>query len=125
MVYTNEPAGPAEEHHPFGIFVAAGPGIKQDERIYGASLIDTTPTILQLFGLPLGRDMDGKPLLGAFENPAEPQYIDSWESVPGNAGTHPPDVQVEQRRCRRGPATAAGAHRAEHTDPRQGRSNRR
>ena len=54
-----EPAGPAEEHRLFGIFVAAGPGIKQDERLYGASLIDTTPTILQLFGLPIGRDMDG------------------------------------------------------------------
>ena len=36
--------------------------------------IDTTPTILQLFVLPIGRDMDGKPLLAAFEtlNPQQP-----------------------------------------------------
>ena len=87
----NEPAGPAEEHRPFGVFVAAGPGIKHDERVYGASLLDITPTILQLFGLPLGRDMDGKPLVTAFEEPTEPEYIDSWDRVPGDAGTHPPD----------------------------------
>lgn len=95
MELPNEPAGPAEEHRPFGIFIAAGPGIKQDERIYGASLLDITPTILQLFGLSIGRDMDGKPLLGLFDQPTPPQYIDSWEQVPGNAGTHPPDIQVD------------------------------
>jgi len=72
----NEPAGPAEEHRPFGVLVASGPGIRQDERIHGASLLDVTPTILQLFGPGLGKDMDGKPLLGAFEHPAEPRYIE-------------------------------------------------
>ena len=30
----------------------AGPGIKQDERIYGASLIDIAPTVLTIFDLP-------------------------------------------------------------------------
>ncbi len=45
-----EPAGPAIWHRQFGVFVMAGPGIKCDERIYGASLIDITPTILTLFG---------------------------------------------------------------------------
>ena len=41
----------------------AGPGIKRDERIYGASLIDIAPTVLALFDLPIGEDMDGRPLL--------------------------------------------------------------
>ena len=38
-----EPAGPAAEHRQFGIFAASGPGIRQDERIYGASLIECLP----------------------------------------------------------------------------------
>jgi len=51
----NEPAGPAAEHRDFGIFVASGPGIKKDELVFGTSLLDIAPTVLSLFGLPLGR----------------------------------------------------------------------
>ncbi len=84
----NEPAGPAEEHRPFGIFAALGPGIKKDELVFGASLLDITPTILTLMGLPVGRDMDGKPLLSAME-PVTPVYIDSWDKISGEDGSHP------------------------------------
>ncbi|MEM1122604.1 MAG: alkaline phosphatase family protein, partial [Bacteroidota bacterium] len=58
-----EPAGPAAEHSPYGIVVMNGPGIKKDERIYGSSLLDITPTLLHMFGLPVGADMDGKVLV--------------------------------------------------------------
>lgn len=73
------PSGPAIEHAPYGIIVAAGPGIKKGERIHGASILDITPTLLTLYDLPLGRDMDGKPLMGIYENPPEVKYIDSWQ----------------------------------------------
>jgi predicted AlkP superfamily phosphohydrolase/phosphomutase/tetratricopeptide (TPR) repeat protein len=73
------PSGPAIEHAPYGIFVAAGPGIKKGESIHGASILDITPTLLTLFDLPVGRDMDGKPLMGIYENPPEVKYIDSWQ----------------------------------------------
>jgi len=89
----NEPAGPAEEHRPFGMFAALGPGIRKDELVFGASLLDITPTILSLFGLPIGRDMDGKPLLGAME-PVQPEYIDSWDNIPGNDGSHPAEMNI-------------------------------
>ena len=36
----NEPAGPADEHRHHGILVVNGPGIKKDELVYGASLLD-------------------------------------------------------------------------------------
>src|SRR5690606_10866726 len=36
----NEPAGPAAEHSQYGIFCLRGPGIKQGERIHGATLLD-------------------------------------------------------------------------------------
>jgi len=75
------PSGPAIEHAPFGIFVAMGPGIKKGEHIYGASILDITPTLLSLFDMPVGRDMHGKPLTDIYETPKEVEYIDSWEKV--------------------------------------------
>ncbi len=90
-----EPAGPAAWHRQYGIFVMAGPGIKKDERIYGASLIDIAPTVLTLFGLPVGEDMDGRPLLEAFETPPNVEKIPSWEAKPGEAGMHPADKQID------------------------------
>ena len=94
-VLPNEPAGPADEHRGFGMFVIKGPGIRRDELIHGASLLDVTPTVLTLFGLPVGRDMDGRPLTAAFETPPEVEFIESWEEVPGESGQHPPDTQVD------------------------------
>src|SRR6266536_3020020 len=90
-----EPAGPAAWHRQYGIFVMAGPGIKQDERIYGASLIDVAPTILTLFNLPIGEDMDGRPLLEAFDELPKVKTIRSWEQVPGGSGMHSGDQQLD------------------------------
>jgi predicted AlkP superfamily phosphohydrolase/phosphomutase/tetratricopeptide (TPR) repeat protein len=91
----NEPIAPALEHSPYGIICMAGPNIQEDERIFGATLLDITPTILTLFGLPIGKDMDGKPLIQAFKESITPDYIDSWENVEGNCGMHPPDLQED------------------------------
>lgn len=90
-----EPAGPAYEHSPFGIICLKGPGILADERVYGATLLDVVPTLLTLFGLPVGRDMDGKPLLQVFDHPVTAEYIDSWETVDGAHGMHPADQQED------------------------------
>jgi predicted AlkP superfamily phosphohydrolase/phosphomutase/tetratricopeptide (TPR) repeat protein len=90
-----EPAGPAVQHRPFGVFCMKGANIKQDERIYGATLLDVTPTILTLFGLPIGEDMDGRVLVQAFEEPPEIERIPSWESEPGECGMHPADLRMD------------------------------
>jgi predicted AlkP superfamily phosphohydrolase/phosphomutase/predicted Zn-dependent protease len=82
----NEPAGPAAHHRNVGIFCAKGPGIRKDEIIYGASLLDITPTILTLLGLPIGKDMDGKSLVEIFEKNPVIDSISSWEEVPGECG---------------------------------------
>jgi predicted AlkP superfamily phosphohydrolase/phosphomutase/tetratricopeptide (TPR) repeat protein len=91
----NEPAGPAAEHRDYGIFVASGPGIKKDALVFGASLLDIAPTVLSLFGLPVGRDMDGRPLQAIFETPKPVEYVDSWDKVSGEDGCHPPDTQID------------------------------
>ncbi|HEY6293063.1 MAG TPA: alkaline phosphatase family protein [Terriglobia bacterium] len=90
-----EPAGPAVQHRQFGVIAMRGPHIKQDERIYGATLLDVAPTILTLFGLPVGEDMDGRVLVQAFEEPPAVERIPSWEAVPGECGMHPADLRMD------------------------------
>ena len=92
-ILPDEPAGPAYQHRNYGIFCIKGPGIKKNEKIYGASLIDITPTILQLFDLPVGEDMDGVPLVQIFDKPKDIKTIPSWEDVEGNAGMLPEETQ--------------------------------
>lgn len=84
----HQPAGPAIEHRDYGIVVMAGPDIRQDDIIHGASQLDITPTILALMGLPIGEDMDGKPLVQAFRSWPEIEYIPSWDGIEGNSGMH-------------------------------------
>ena len=81
-----EPAGPAVEHRALGAIALAGRGICRDDRIYGAGLLDIAPTVLTLFGLPVGRDMDGHVLVNAFEMPPQPEFIPTWEEIEGESG---------------------------------------
>ena len=91
-----EPAGPAVQHRNHGIFVMAGPGVKHDERIYGMSLLDVTPTILRLFDLPVGEDMDGVPLVSGFvDGNQDVPTIPSWDDVEGEDGSHPEGTAID------------------------------
>ena len=90
-----EPAGPAAEHRELGILAMYGPNIKRDELIHSATLLDVTPTILTMFGLPPGEDMDGKPLREAFIQPPPTETIPSWDDVPGEDGQHPEDKRMD------------------------------
>lgn len=71
----------ANWHRAFGMFVAAGKGLRQGGELHGATLLDVAPTVLTLFGLPVGKDMEGSVLVNAFEQYPDIQRIDSWESV--------------------------------------------
>jgi predicted AlkP superfamily phosphohydrolase/phosphomutase/tetratricopeptide (TPR) repeat protein len=77
----------AQWHRHYGILAMKGPELLCDERIYGANLLDIAPTILALFGLPIGRDMPGQPLRQALANPTtQVAAIPSWDLVPGRDG---------------------------------------
>lgn len=93
----SEPAAPAAEHRDFGVLVAAGPGVKQDERVYGANLLDICPTLLAAAGLPIANDMDGVPLLQIWRDPPRVEHIESWEDVPGDTGQHPQETKLDPR----------------------------
>ena len=69
-------------HRPHGVLVMAGPGVRADDTIEGASVMDVAPTILMLLGQPVGRDMDGRPLVGAMSRAtAEVESVPSWDAV--------------------------------------------
>lgn len=89
------PAGPAIEHRDFGIFVVSGPGIQRKELLCGPSVLDVTPTILALYGLAVGHDMDGKVLSEAFAEAPQVAFIPSWEDVPCADGSHPEHARVD------------------------------
>jgi predicted AlkP superfamily phosphohydrolase/phosphomutase/tetratricopeptide (TPR) repeat protein len=81
-----EPTAIAYDHRPYGVFCIMGPGIKKDERIFGASLLDVVPTILSACQIPIGNDMDGKPLQQVFETPHKISFVDSWDTIDGDSG---------------------------------------
>ncbi|MCU0433200.1 MAG: alkaline phosphatase family protein [Bacteroidia bacterium] len=91
----NDPAAPAHEHAPYGVLCISGPGIRKDDRIYGATLLDIAPTVLTLFGIPAGEDMDGRVLAQAFEQTEIPPRIPSWENVEGRSGQHPGEFRED------------------------------
>ena len=55
-----------------GILIASGPDIKPGDKIEGARLIDVTPTVLHIMGLPVPQDMDGRVLNELFKGESEP-----------------------------------------------------
>ncbi len=73
------------EHQDEGIIIMSGKHIKRNVEIKGASVLDVTPTILGLSGIPIGKDMDGKVLSEAITDDylvSSPiAYIDSHEDM--------------------------------------------
>jgi tetratricopeptide (TPR) repeat protein len=80
-------------HRARGLLVAAGPGIREDERIYGASLLDVAPTLLALCGVPPGEDFEGRPLVEILTGELALERVPSWESKSGSFGL--PGERVE------------------------------
>ena len=90
-------------HRSFGIACLKGPEIKENERLYGATILDVTPTILALLGLPVAGDMDGRPWLEVFREQVKPDRIFSWEGLGDyKAGLHSSETRQD-------PAEAAQA----------------
>ncbi len=78
-------------HRHYGVLAMKGPDLLKDERIYGATLLDIAPTILSMYDLPVGQDMDGRPLVQAFQSPTpEVKSIPSWDDCDGDSGMHSP-----------------------------------
>lgn len=99
---------------PYGALAMAGPGIRKDELIHGATQFDLAPTVLTLLGIAAGEDMPGRVLEQAFEIPRNPQRIPSWEHVAGDAGLH--QLESEEDRAA-GAAAIAGLETVGYEQP--------
>jgi predicted AlkP superfamily phosphohydrolase/phosphomutase len=70
--------------HPDGVIFMKGPLISKNKLIKNARTVDVTPTILYLFDMPIGKDMDGVVLTEAIDfsyfksHPIK--YIDGYDS---------------------------------------------
>jgi predicted AlkP superfamily phosphohydrolase/phosphomutase len=64
---------PYGTHHPNGIFIAAGPGIRAGVEIEPFSILDVAPTLLYSLGLPIPGDLEGTVVRDAFE----PSYLEA------------------------------------------------
>lgn len=72
-------------HRLEGVLYMLGPDIKARGRIDRPSIIDITPTVLSLLGLPAASDMPGRVLSEAFREPPAQERIASYEIGGGSA----------------------------------------
>jgi len=49
-------------HHPDGILIARGPGIRKNESVDRVNILDVAPTTLYAMGLPVPGDLQGRVL---------------------------------------------------------------
>jgi Flp pilus assembly protein TadD len=87
-------------HLPEGILYLHGPRVRRGARFEGAGILDVTPTLLALLGLPAAADMPGRVLEDALTLPPLPKRIASYEGgetsppspePPAGAAGSPPD----------------------------------
>jgi tetratricopeptide (TPR) repeat protein/arylsulfatase A-like enzyme len=75
----------ADWHRQYGIVVFSGPAFRRGAVLEEVSLLDIAPTLLRLTGLPVGEDMDGRPISPAFDPAWQKEhpeaYIASWEGT--------------------------------------------
>lgn len=92
-------------HGPIGVLAAKGPGIVDPAALQGgtirdASIFDITPTLLALFGEPIGRDMDGFVLSDlidpAFLEDHPVEYKDTYEKTDSVGAEAPTESSVDE-----------------------------
>jgi predicted AlkP superfamily phosphohydrolase/phosphomutase len=80
--------GKSGSHRDNGIFLAEGPGIRAGKRLNGAAIVDVAPTILHLLGVPVPKDMDGRPLVDMLEGEAAAAEVAIGAAASGAPAFH-------------------------------------
>ncbi len=73
---------PAKWHRTYGVAVIVGPGL-EPRRLDTVTLLDITPTVLRLAGLPTAEDMPGRALVEPDRSAPPPPAIASYETQGG------------------------------------------
>jgi len=100
QIVTEQIRGDSGCHRREGIFIAHGPGVRQNEQLAEASILDLAPTILTLLGEPVPQTMDGRVLEEIFEARPEIAYSeeDAFTSETGGQALNDDETaQVEER----------------------------
>ncbi|MFO7865837.1 MAG: alkaline phosphatase family protein [Candidatus Aminicenantes bacterium] len=79
-----------------GIIIISGPNVKPGSRLNNASIFDLTPTLLSLYGIPLGEDMDGKVIQDAFSRRLKVKTIPSHDNGGRDPGPERPRESDEK-----------------------------
>jgi predicted AlkP superfamily phosphohydrolase/phosphomutase len=79
---------PAGTHHPDGVLLASGPGLREGANGGRASILDVAPLLLHSLGLPIPADMEGTFPAGLYD----PAYLES--DPPRLSGAAPADAGV-------------------------------
>jgi len=99
----------ADWHRQYGIVVFSGPAFRRGAVLEEVSLLDIAPTLLRLTGLPVGEDMDGRPISQAFDPAWQKEhpesYIASWE---GTGRPAPTVVAAAMSSAKNATAASAG-----------------
>jgi predicted AlkP superfamily phosphohydrolase/phosphomutase len=82
---------------PDGILMMLGPDVKRNAEVQ-ATVYDITPSILYLTGLPVGQDMDGRPLLEAFtsKRPVRTTVYTKMKHLPGKEDADRDRKKIEE-----------------------------
>lgn len=82
-------------HRLDGILYLWGRDVRERARIDGATLVDVTPTLLALLGLPAAADMPGRVLTEALVSAAAPARVPTYESAVAASGGTADDAAVD------------------------------
>jgi len=74
-----ESGGAPAWHRRHGIFLWNGPALETPGRFDRAHLVDIAPSVLAVFGVPIGQDMDGQPLEILLRRCPEPRWVPTHE----------------------------------------------
>jgi arylsulfatase A-like enzyme len=80
-----------------GIAALYGPDIRPGGRLENATILDVTPTILALFGLPVARDMTGRVWWEVLEMEQTERLINSYEDEAAFQQGGPSSLTAEER----------------------------
>lgn len=76
-IMTNE----SGTHRPNGMLILCGPSVLRGQRIGGARVTDITPTLLNIMGVPVPDDLDGRTLSEALSTQQVPSVAAAAEAV--------------------------------------------
>ncbi|GAC1471283.1 MAG: alkaline phosphatase family protein [Isosphaeraceae bacterium] len=84
--------GPTGDHRMEGIFLASGPALRPGARFApeGATLLDIAPTVLQILGVPVPGDMDGRVLTEVLDPSLASLPLESTSPSPPGEKNPPP-----------------------------------